>query len=130
MEDLSSGQQIPLASLEKCKNWYPLGKFYFNPSSLSHGDNLLQSDEILENKIIILDEIGPFELKGEVWANGLNKLLNTYSGILILSVRKTLIREVISHWNLQHPEIIDISKIQVDEILDKIKEIFKGRREG
>lgn len=130
MEDLSSGQQIPLASLEKCKNWYSLGKFYFKPSSLSQGDNLLQSDEILKNKIIILDEIGPFELKGEVWANGLNKLLNTYSGILILSVRKTLIREVISHWNLQHPEIIDISKIQVEEMLNKIKEILKGRREG
>lgn len=121
MEDLSSGHLMPLASLEKCKNWYSLGRFFFNPASVSYGNALMQSDEIQENDIIILDEIGPFELQGEVWANGLRKIRNTYSGILIISVRQTLVREVCRHWNLQNPVIIDVTREKADQLVQRVK---------
>jgi len=120
--DLSTGQRMPLASVISRKNCIPLGKFFFNPGSISYGNTLLTREEILKKTIIVLDEIGPFDLQGELWANGLHKLRNNYSGILILSVRKTLVRQVIRHWKLPHAEIINIDKEKVEDLVRRIKE--------
>ncbi len=124
--DLSTGQHMPLASVISKKNWIPLGKFFFNPGSISYGNTLLTREEILKKTIIVLDEIGPFDLQGELWANGLHKLRNNYSGILILSVRTRLVRQVIRHWKLPHAEIINIDRVTVEDLVERLKECLKN----
>jgi len=124
--DLSTGQGMPLASVIRRKNWIPLGKFFFNPGSISYGNALLTGDEIQKKTIIVLDEIGPFDLQGELWANGLHKLRNNYSGILILSVRTRLVRQVIRHWKLSHAEIIDINREEAEDLVERIKKYLRN----
>ena len=130
IEDIHTGLQMPLAYRESQKEWYSLGKFYFNPSSVSYGNSLLQSEDILKNDVIILDEIGPFELKNEIWATGLNHLCKSYKGILILSVRKSLVRQVISHWGFTHAEIIDINQVAEVEMVKKINELIEKNEDN
>ena len=130
MEDISTGHQMQLASREKEHDWYSPGKFFFNPASISYGNSLLQSDEILKNDVIILDEVGPFELKGEIWAPGLNKLCETYTGLLIISVRKSLMQKVISFWGFTHPEIIDITEVTEAELAVRIEEFVQKKEDN
>ncbi len=125
--DLSTGHRLPLASVKQRKNWIQLGKFFFNPTSISYGNALLTGDEIEAKPIIILDEIGPFDLQGELWATGLYKLRNNYTGILILSVRKKLVHTIIRHWNFSNVEIIDITRVKAGDLLGRIvKQLENG----
>lgn len=129
MVDIESGKEMPLAAVIKKKNWIPLGKFFFNPKSISHGHTLLTGKQILEKPIVVLDEIGPFDLQGKLWSSGLYKLRNSYSGILILSVRNKLVQEVIQHWNLYHAEIIHPDRIKATDLVERIKEYLKKGNE-
>ena len=126
--DLSTGQRLPLASVVKRKNWIPLGRFFFNPESISYGNTLLTGDEIQNNTTIVLDEVGPFDLQGNLWATGLHKLRNSYSGMLILSVRKKLVTQIIRHWDFSNVQIIDISRVQVEDLLRRIEEHLHNDR--
>ncbi len=119
--DISTGHRLPLASVVQRKKWIPLGKFFFNPESISYGNTLLTGDEIQNKTTIVLDEIGPFDLQGELWATGLNKLRNSYSGILILSVRKKLVTQIIRHWDLSNVQIIDINRVKAEDLFRRIK---------
>ncbi len=123
---ISSGQEMPLASVSRQRNWISLGKFFFNPESIHYGNALLTEGEIQKKSTIIVDEIGPFDLQGKLWANGLHTLRNSYGGILILSVRKSLIQQVIHHWKLPHPEIIDINREKTEDLAARIKKCLNN----
>lgn len=125
LEDLSTGKTMPLATTGKKKRWKPLGNFYFNPETVSFANMLLHENEILTNDAIILDEIGPFELNGELWARGLTRITKEYSGILIISVRPNLVNKVTEYWNLPGPEVINVINESPGQIRNQIKQILE-----
>ncbi|UCG27564.1 MAG: hypothetical protein JSV24_11415 [Bacteroidales bacterium] len=127
LEDLSTGKTMPLATVMKKKSWKKLGKFYFNPDSVSYGNILLQGNEILKNEVIILDEIGPLEINGELWARGLTRITEKFRGILILSVRQNLVKKVTEYWHLPEPETIDITEEDPCQARDSIQQYLEQR---
>ena len=58
-------------------------------------------------KIIVLDEIGRFELEGKGWANILSELINSEKQ-LYLVVRKEWINKIIEKYKIDDYKIIQI----------------------
>ena len=115
IRDLSSSQTMPLASEEARAGWMRTGSFYFNPEALSLGYRILTDPVVCENDLIVVDEIGPFELEDKIWADAITCLLDNCSCPMLWTVRKQLIKEVTGKWQLENIEIIDIEKYSVDQ---------------
>ena len=79
------------------------------------GQDILDDPMICDNDLVIVDEIGPFELDGKIWANSLTRLLDRQCCALLLVVREQLITEVIQKWKLNDPVIIDIEQTKNDQ---------------
>lgn len=127
LTNISTNETLVLSSIKPRKTWKQFGRFYFNPEALVLGNSILLGDAILNKKIVIIDEIGPFELMGEMWSDGLSGILENFKGILILSVRRAMVMKVIFHWNLTNPLITDISGDNPSELVNYINERLVGK---
>jgi nucleoside-triphosphatase len=85
-------------------------KYYFSNEGIAKGNNILLSYKENVSGILVIDEIGPWELEGRGWAECLNKLTELPQYKMIWIVRKEILEVVIKKWNLQNPAIIDISQ--------------------
>ena len=70
--------------------------------------------------LIIIDEIGKWELNDLVWANSLTDLLSNSNKNLLLVVRDTNVEDVIKKWGINDPVIIDIKKENAESASRKI----------
>ena len=118
--DLVSGKILPLASRRFTRGWEKFGKFYFNPDGILMGKNILEDPLIMNHDLVVVDEIGPFELEGKIWAESLTRLLARRSCSVLLVVREHLVEKVIQEWNLGDVMIIDFGKTKPNQAVTVI----------
>jgi nucleoside-triphosphatase THEP1 len=58
--------------------------------------------------VVIVDEVGPLELRGRGWSQRLSELLLEPGSILIVAVRENLTEAVIERFNIKNVRIIGI----------------------
>lgn len=103
IKDLSSNEHYPLmkriASFEKRPH-----HFKFFQDGIEIGNECMK--EILVNfpNIAVIDEIGRFELSGELWSDNFTQLVNS-SIPLIFTTKSKLLNEVLEKWDIS-PTII------------------------
>jgi nucleoside-triphosphatase THEP1 len=115
IQNIETGERLPLASRKYSAGWIRTGNFYFNPEAIRAGKKMLNNPGLNKHDLVVMDEIGPFELGGKIWADSLSDLLFDASCHMILVVRKSIIKEVIQKWGLGGACIIDIEKVEVHE---------------
>ncbi|NSW46398.1 MAG: DUF2478 domain-containing protein [Bacteroidales bacterium] len=109
---LISQQEIPLSRTEPMAGAPKVGNYYFNPQSLEEGNRWLQIENIEQTDLVVIDEIGPWELRRQGWANNLTAIAKNYPNPIILVVRASIVDKVISHWGFQEVSVIDIETDQ------------------
>lgn len=105
--DLTSGRTMPLCRTDGPESGITAGPFRFFPDAVQFGTSALTSDGMLEKDVIILDEIGPLEIQGAGWHDSLTYLTAQYNGLLIISLRPTLLEKVCSRYSVQADRIFD-----------------------
>jgi nucleoside-triphosphatase THEP1 len=124
--DLVSGKILPLASRRFTEGWEQYGRFYFNPAGIGMGKNILEDPLIINNDLIIVDEIGPYELDGKIWAESLTRLLTGQSCSILLVVREQLVNQVLQQWSLKDAMIIEFGQIKPDQAAAMILSQTRG----
>jgi nucleoside-triphosphatase THEP1 len=124
--DLVSGRTLPLASRRFTRGWEPLGGFYFNPEGIQTGINILEDPLIVHNDLVVVDEIGPFELEGKIWADSLTRLLAGFPCPVLMVIRQKLVAQAIQKWRLQQAVIIDIGRLNPDQAATLISSKLPG----
>jgi nucleoside-triphosphatase THEP1 len=76
-----------------------IGKYKFSISSFNEITNYTLKSLDSKPDFVVLDEIGPLELKGLGFDELLKSLLSSDSN-LILVIRNTLLEEIIQHYHL------------------------------
>ncbi len=99
---------IPLCTKDFNESYLQFGHFYFNPAAISLGNEILNQDA-KNTDIIVIDEIGIFELEEEVWFNSFRQLLQTYPKPLIITVRENIVDMVIEKFDLQHVKVFGVN---------------------
>jgi nucleoside-triphosphatase THEP1 len=119
LNDLNSGKSIVFCSLTNYdSSWEKIGKFYLNNSALTFGNNILQSN-FTNNKLVIIDEIGSFEMNNKGWHDSLMYQLNTTDNTLLLIIRESLVEDIILKYNLK--KVISYNVYESDlKIIDDI----------
>ncbi len=87
--------------------WQTIGGFFFNPEALNKGLQHLRSLPGKQFQLYLLDEIGPFELKGLLWAQVLPDLLATGTP-MIWTVRKRILELVLNKWGLKNAVVVNL----------------------
>lgn len=112
---------MPLCSKEFNDAYLQFGHFNFNPAAISFGNEILNQDKE-HSDIIVVDEIGIFELEEKVWYDSFKQLLNNYSNSIIISVREKIIEKVIEKFELNNVHILKATS----EIENAIATITSG----
>jgi len=70
--------------------------------------------------VVIVDEAGPLELRGEGWSERITGILNETRAIIILAVRKNLIQDVTETFGISPTGITDVANGDVVRFADEI----------
>jgi molybdopterin-guanine dinucleotide biosynthesis protein A len=99
-----------------------IGKFAFNKDVFNKACDILVHPSTLENDVVIIDEVGPLELKEQGYYHSLKNLLENWTnkreGTLILVVREQLVNEVIAKFDLKNASIIKKEDLNVEFNVD------------
>ncbi len=102
-----------------------IGRFKFTKEGLALGREALSYENIFDKDLVVIDEVGPLELKGKGWAESINELLSKCNKIIILVVRNDSVNEVKDYFKLEQPKKIDIEEVSIDEAVSLISEACK-----
>ncbi len=110
LEDLQTGKKIILSQTKPIDGWEKFRRFYFNPEGFGFGEKILSPDNLINTKLIAIDEIGPFELQGKGWRKAIDKLLKETTIPMIWVCRESILKELIAEFDLQNYHMYFISK--------------------
>jgi nucleoside-triphosphatase len=128
IHDLESGHSLPLASRKFSDGWERTGNFYFDPEGIRMGKKILEDEAVRDKDLVIMDEIGPFELEGGIWAAPLTRLLTVHSGAVLLVVRESLVPSVLDHWDLDGALILAAGQLSPGHAADLIMSHVKDQK--
>jgi nucleoside-triphosphatase THEP1 len=118
--NISNDKSIVLCSVHPKPDWEKTGKYYFNPEGLEFGRKVL--NQISADSIVIIDEIGPLEMKGGGWSAPVQKILENYDNTMIWVVRRSLTEQIIHKFELKNVFILDVSRFTPEELVHWIPE--------
>ncbi len=124
--DLATGTREPLCSADPFPGCERHGRFFFRPEGLALGRRALSLPDTGKADLLIIDEVGRFELQGAVWANELDRLCARPHPPMIWTVRRRLLNTVIDRWSLGNPVVVDAGAAGVlsaaSEVMDAVWE--------
>ena len=109
LEDILTGEKILLCQTNPTEGWEKFRRFYFNPEGFTFGNKVLNPVNIAKADIIVIDEVGPFELEGKGWTPAIKSLLKTIEKPMIWVVRESLTEDIIAHFKIDDFDVIDIN---------------------
>lgn len=96
--DLLTEEKELLVSRKALKNCLQFGDFYFSRKGFDFGSRCIQAG--LGSDFLLIDEIGPVELMGKGFSGDLYRVLEAYTGSLYISVRPSILSDVIKAYSL------------------------------
>ena len=86
-----------------------IGKYVFSKKGLKNAEEIIEKG-IQNSQFLVIDEIGPLELKGEGFCNVLEKVLKIEKRnfILLLVVRDSTLSEVLRFFKIDRYKIFEI----------------------
>jgi nucleoside-triphosphatase THEP1 len=94
-------------------------RFSFAEEGLALGLKALGTDAPGAD-VVIVDEVGPFELAGGGWAASLDRLVRDYPGVIVLAVRSSIVEEVKRRWGTADSVAWNAATTPADEIVQAI----------
>ncbi len=129
LHDISTSEEIHLASRIEISSYFKSGRFYFNPTAIVKGEQIIQKAIDQSSKVLIIDEIGPAELSDTVWYEGLINILQNFNGIVVFSTRKRLIEAVMEKFKIIEAFIEDIETTTARKTGESILSLLKNHEE-
>lgn len=110
LQDLQTNQRVILSRTYGDLSMPKVGNYYFYKDGLSLGKKLLEIETVKNADVVVIDEIGPWELKYQGWAKSVNALVKEYYKPMIWVVRESLVAQVIEYYSLKNPCVIHIKE--------------------
>jgi nucleoside-triphosphatase THEP1 len=117
--DISSGNRGKFLREKEIENG-AIGRFGICEEGLMLGNKALRYAGTHSNDLIIIDEVGQLELRGEGWAESLSRLARSGNHHLLLSVNQRFVNEVVDKWGLHPVQILNIDTTDCDAIVQTV----------
>src|ERR1035437_139803 len=124
--DIGSSRQIELCSDKKNERRLKFGRYYFNSDAITLGNEILNSNNLSDKQLIVIDEVGHLELNGQGWSNADRKSTRNNTVPQLWIVRKSLVQKCTRRWNIGNAYIFDITESSIQEVGNKLTEIISN----
>ena len=119
--DLGTGGRWSLATRDEGSPWPAMGGFHVDPAALERGSAALAAAAANGADLVVVDEVGPWELAGRGWAAALMSL-RAARAPLVLVVRRGLVDEVVARFARDGAPVWDVGSASVDAVAASILE--------
>ncbi len=102
---VATGERRPLSSRDPLPGWVEERCFWVDPTGLALGNAALSADAA---DVVVVDEVGPWELAGSGWAARLDALVRGPAALLLI-VRHACLFDVISRWELEPAAVVEVA---------------------
>ncbi len=116
--DAATEKSIVVCSVVQKEGYSKFGRFYFNPQAIKFGEKILL-EHVTKQRVVVIDEVGPFEMEDRVWHSSLKFQLNSTNNILLIAVRESLVSDVMKKYNLTSASIFNI-RVQNSDIVKEV----------
>jgi len=128
--DASTGERAPLARREGAGS-LRAGSFVFCADGIERGHAALMSGTARSADLVMVDEFGVLECRGEGWRRAVDDLLASASGTIVLVVRERLAERVGRLYASRRPQALPASEpSSVDSVLALLGERGASAEEG
>jgi nucleoside-triphosphatase THEP1 len=107
ISDISSGVRKPFLRLTGSET-IGVERFTVSPEGVVAGQKALDPYANSDMDVVIVDEAGPLELRGQGWSNRIDELLQNTSATIIIAVRNNLTGSVIEKFGITEAQVIDV----------------------
>jgi nucleoside-triphosphatase THEP1 len=121
--NITEGKSVPLCRRDGTDGAIAVGPFQFLPAGLQFGRVALNAEALKKAEVIIVDEIGPLELRGEGWAPALDALVNECHRPMLWVVRKSMMAQVAARWLKTAPLIRDVNNIDATRLAYELRQL-------
>jgi nucleoside-triphosphatase len=104
--DLNEKRYIPFIRRQGKKIWERIGPYYFIPQGLAYARELISLSD--KDSVLIIDEIGPLELKGKGLWPAVNKVILSEQRIFIVAVRRSILEDFVHKVGKKEVKIFDV----------------------
>lgn len=109
--NISNKEIFDMEADDKEKNILSIGKYNFSQVAFSKAEQIILEPLLSNIQYLVIDEIGPLEIKGEGFYNATKELLqNDLSVNIILVVRKNLLLDIIKLFDLEKNNLHIVEK--------------------
>jgi nucleoside-triphosphatase THEP1 len=122
--DIEKGESYELCSDRKTDSNINIGKYYFNEETIIKGNKILDPENLAGKQLIVIDEIGPLELRGQGWSSAIENINRHLTITQLWIIRKDIINKITRRWNTGNIYIYDIPESSNDEVKNKLREII------
>jgi len=121
IRDVSLNKEMQLSHIYDTEGLARVGKYFFIPEAIEFGRDALSVERNRNSQIVLIDEIGAWELQGQGWATSLNELIINCDMPLILTVRKSFLELVTENWMFQNSLVIEAKDAEIDKVMEEIE---------
>lgn len=125
--DLKSGGSVIFCQKDEMPGWEKIRSFYINPAGTDFGNKALQHHYLKDIDIVIIDELGPFELMGKGWTFAVNEIINNTGMPMIWVIRESLLQEIIAYYKITTFRVFNIKTETPTRVSKLIFEAIKGK---
>ncbi len=122
---LTTGATAPLCRTEGGAGDPAVGPFRFRAEGLALGRAALAASDRCD--VVMVDEIGPLELRGEGWAPVLPPVWTRAGALVVLAVRPGLVEAVAARWDLRPRLVWQAGAVTPDTAADALR-ILRAER--
>jgi len=108
--NLNTGEREILSRISDRTDLVKVGRFSFFEEGIKFGNRTLSPENNSNSRIVVIDEIGPWELEDQGWAEAVNELLLKGQIPMIWVVREKIIAQVVANWNLSSYKVFNITE--------------------
>ena len=114
--NLSTGASLPFGCREPGPGWVEEKCFWVNPEGLKLGRAALARSDA---DVVVVDEVGPWELAGSGWCRDLDALVGRGVPVLMV-VRHACLSAVVVRWRLGGAQVFEVTEIRADEVAEPL----------
>jgi nucleoside-triphosphatase THEP1 len=122
--DVASGARVPLACREPRPGWTDEGSFWVALEGLTLGRAALSAEGA---DVMVVDEVGPWELRGSGWSAELDALVQG-DVPLLLTVRRECVPAAVSRWRLDGAVVFVVGEAQPERIAEALSAAARAGR--
>jgi len=128
LEDLESGERIPLARAGEMEGWIRFRRYWFNPRALAAGEEIIGRATEQRADLVIVDEVGPWELEGGGWAAMLDRLVGERHVAQLWVVREGILNVVNRTWRVPPEQVFKIGKHDEEAVAARLSSAIHSIR--